>query len=101
MLSGVTHPHRSEEEHEGVRSQATAVHRPSSVTSRQGVGGSPVNSGLLDKVAALPRSLRPSIERLKASPEGTRLATGVFWSVCGAVVQRGMMLVATMMVAWS
>jgi O-antigen/teichoic acid export membrane protein len=46
-----------------------------------------------------PRILRPAYYRLKASPLGARLARGVFWSLAGAVISRGLMLLATIAVA--
>lgn len=48
-------------------------------------------------------SLRPflgyPIRRIQASPIGHRLARGVFWSMAGAVISRGLMLAATVLVA--
>ena len=40
-----------------------------------------------------------AVARVKASPLGYRLATGVFWSMAGAVISRGLMMVATICVA--
>ncbi len=37
--------------------------------------------------------------RMQASPLGYRLARGVFWSMAGAVISRGLMLAATVLVA--
>ncbi|MCL4207862.1 MAG: oligosaccharide flippase family protein [Pirellulaceae bacterium] len=42
---------------------------------------------------------RPTLARIEASPLGARLARGVFWSIAGAVISRGLMLVATIVVA--
>jgi len=39
------------------------------------------------------------IRRIQASPLGYRLARGVFWSMAGAVISRGLMLAATVLVA--
>lgn len=46
-----------------------------------------------------PVYLRPAFARIEASPLGLRLARGVFWSMAGAVISRGLMLVATVVVA--
>ncbi len=46
-----------------------------------------------------PRSLRPYWDRVDSSPIGSRLARGVFWSIAGAVISRGLMLCATVLVA--
>lgn len=46
-----------------------------------------------------PSSLQKVIEKIKASPLGYRLARGVFWSMTGAVVSRGLMLTASILVA--
>jgi len=46
-----------------------------------------------------PSFLRPVLNRIKNSPIGYRLAKGVFWSMAGAVISRGLMLVATVLVA--
>jgi O-antigen/teichoic acid export membrane protein len=46
-----------------------------------------------------PNLFRPAFERLEASPLGARLVRGVFWSIAGAVISRGLMLVATIVVA--
>ena len=39
------------------------------------------------------------IRQIKTSPLGYRLARGVFWSMAGAVISRGLMLAATVLVA--
>lgn len=49
-------------------------------------------------------SLSPSIlhsylNRIEASDLGSRLATGIFWSMSGSVISRGLMLCATIFVA--
>ena len=49
--------------------------------------------------ACCPPFLRPALNRLEASPIGYRLAKGVFWSMAGAVISRGLMLCATVLVA--
>jgi O-antigen/teichoic acid export membrane protein len=55
---------------------------------------------LSSRVAAhCPAFLRPSYDRIQASPLGPRLARGVFWSVAGTVMSRGLMLGAAMLVA--
>lgn len=46
-----------------------------------------------------PALLRPHLGRIRASPLGYRLAKGTFWSIAGAVISRGLMLVATVSVA--
>ena len=46
-----------------------------------------------------PAYLRPAFTRIETSPLGLRLARGVFWSMAGAVISRGLMLVATVVVA--
>lgn len=48
---------------------------------------------------ACPRPLRPYWDRVEASDTGSRLARGAFWSLCGAIVSRGMMLLAFILVA--
>ena len=47
----------------------------------------------------LPVFARNAAYRIKASPLGYRLANGAFWSVSGAVASKGMMLVASIVVA--
>ncbi len=46
-----------------------------------------------------PVFLRPAFNRIANSPIGSRLATGVFWSMAGAVISRGLMLAASILVA--
>lgn len=46
-----------------------------------------------------PSFLRPLFDRVENSPIGLRLASGVFWSMAGAVISRGLMLCATILVA--
>jgi O-antigen/teichoic acid export membrane protein len=46
-----------------------------------------------------PPFLRPLFNRIENSPIGYRLAKGMFWSMAGAVISRGLMLCATVMVA--
>lgn len=46
-----------------------------------------------------PAALRPTISRIEASEIGYRLATGTFWSLAGAVISRGLGIVASIMVA--
>ena len=46
-----------------------------------------------------PPFLRSAFDRIENSPIGYRLARGVFWSMAGAVISRGLMLVATVLVA--
>ena len=46
-----------------------------------------------------PPFLRPALDRIDNSPVGVRLARGVFWSMAGSVISRGMMLCATVLVA--
>jgi O-antigen/teichoic acid export membrane protein len=43
--------------------------------------------------------LQPFFKRIEASDIGIRLARGVFWSMAGAMISRGLMLVATVAVA--
>lgn len=43
--------------------------------------------------------MRPWIERLQRSPIAYRLARGTFWSLAGAVISRGLMLAASVVVA--
>ena len=49
--------------------------------------------------ACCPPFLRPAFDRIENSPIGLRLARGVFWSMAGAVISRGLMLAATVLVA--
>jgi O-antigen/teichoic acid export membrane protein len=46
-----------------------------------------------------PSALHPMLRRVEASDIGSRFAKGVFWSVAGTVVSRGLMLAATILVA--
>ncbi len=46
-----------------------------------------------------PAAVHPFIKRIEASDIGSRLATGTFWSMTGAVISRGMMLAASILVA--
>jgi len=46
-----------------------------------------------------PDILHPALNRVEASPIGYRLAKGTFWSMVGAVISRGLMLVASVCVA--
>jgi hypothetical protein len=46
-----------------------------------------------------PRLLRPYWDRVEASDIGTRLSRGIFWSMAGSVISRGLMLCATVLVA--
>jgi len=46
-----------------------------------------------------PDFLRPLFDRVENSPIGFRLASGVFWSMAGSVISRGLMLCATVLVA--
>jgi O-antigen/teichoic acid export membrane protein len=49
--------------------------------------------------ACIPSSLHPFLKRVENSGTGSRLARGVFWSVAGTVISRGLMLLATIAVA--
>lgn len=49
--------------------------------------------------ACCPSALRPTLARIEASEIGYRLAKGTFWSMAGAVISRGLMLVASVVVA--
>jgi len=46
-----------------------------------------------------PAAAHPFLTRIEASDIGSRLARGVFWSMAGAVISRGLMLCATVLVA--
>jgi len=46
-----------------------------------------------------PPFLRPAFDRVANSPIGYRLASGVFWSIAGAVISRGLTLAALVLVA--
>lgn len=43
--------------------------------------------------------LRPIISRIENSPIGYRLAKGVFWSMVGSMISRGLMMCSTVLVA--
>lgn len=49
--------------------------------------------------ALCPRFLRASLARIEASPFGSRLARGTFWNLAGALISRGMTLLASILVA--
>lgn len=49
--------------------------------------------------ACSPSAVHPFLNRIKASDVGTRLARGIFWSMLGTVISRGLMLCATVLVA--
>lgn len=49
--------------------------------------------------ACSPSAVHPLFKRIEASDVGSRLARGVFWSVAGSVISRGLMLCATVLVA--
>jgi len=49
--------------------------------------------------AYCPRALSSVLARVVSSEIGYRLAKGVFWSMAGAVISRGLMLAATVFVA--
>lgn len=49
--------------------------------------------------ACCPAVLRPSLDRIEKSEIGYRLAKGTFWSMAGAVISRGLMLAASVLVA--
>jgi O-antigen/teichoic acid export membrane protein len=49
--------------------------------------------------ACCPSILQPTLARIEASEIGYRLAKGTFWSMAGAVISRGLMLVASVFVA--
>ena len=46
-----------------------------------------------------PSFLRPAFTHIENSPIGYRLAKGIFWSMAGAVISRGLMLTASVLVA--
>lgn len=50
-------------------------------------------------LACCPSFLRPALDRIEKSPIGYRLARGVFWSMAGSFISRGLMLVAMILVA--
>jgi len=45
-----------------------------------------------------PATLHPLLKRIESSAVGSRLARGVFWSMAGAVISRGLMLCASVLV---
>ena len=47
----------------------------------------------------VPYFLRPHLDRLQASPLAYRLVRGAFWSLAGAVISRGLGLLASILVA--
>jgi O-antigen/teichoic acid export membrane protein len=49
--------------------------------------------------ACTPSAVHPFLKRIEVSDVGSRLARGVFWSMAGAVISRGLMLCATVLVA--
>lgn len=49
--------------------------------------------------AYCPDFLRPTLERIESSEIGNRLAKGAFWSIAGALISRGLMLIASIFVA--
>lgn len=60
--------------------------------------GNRLNVKSLLSIYCIP-SLRPALDRVVNSPLGHRLAKGVFWSMAGSVISRGLMFVATILVA--
>lgn len=50
-------------------------------------------------LAVAPAFLKPYLARLESSPLGHRLARGAFWSLTGAVISRGLGLLASILVA--
>ena len=46
-----------------------------------------------------PSTLRPTLDRIEASEIGSRFAKGTIWSMAGAVISRGLMLIASIFVA--
>jgi O-antigen/teichoic acid export membrane protein len=49
--------------------------------------------------ACCPSPLRPLLDRIERSPTGYRMARGIFWSTCGAVVSRALLLLASFFMA--
>ena len=49
--------------------------------------------------SACPRQLLPYWNRVESSPLGSRMVRGAFWSLGGAVISRGLMLIASILVA--
>ncbi|MDR4503337.1 MAG: oligosaccharide flippase family protein [Candidatus Scalindua sp.] len=59
-----------------------------------------VNMGVKKAIfTCCPSVVHPFLNRIKASDVGSRLARGVFWSMAGAVISRGLMLAASVLVA--
>lgn len=60
-----------------------------------------MSSMLLKNLAytCTPTAIHPFFKRIEASNVGSRLAHGVFWSMAGSVISRGLMLCATVLVA--
>lgn len=50
-------------------------------------------------MTALPAAIRSSVDRLRTSPLGVRLARGALWSVVGAIASRGVTLASSFVVA--
>lgn len=46
-----------------------------------------------------PKALQPYLDRFASSDVGLRLAKGAFWSLVGALVSRGLMLLASILIA--
>ncbi len=46
-----------------------------------------------------PSAVHPFLRRIESSNVGSRLASGVFWSMAGAMISRGLMLLASILVA--
>lgn len=46
-----------------------------------------------------PDVLRPTLDKIESSEVGYRVAKGAFWSMAGAVISRGLMLIASIFVA--
>lgn len=65
--------------------------------SRPGVMGKNILLNYLYN--ACPRHLLPYWDRVESSPIGSRIAQGAFWSIGGAVISRGLMLLASIIVA--
>lgn len=57
-----------------------------------------LNSSALAE-AVFPAALRPYWERVRSSAIGARLVVGAFWSIAGAMISRGLTLLATVVVA--
>ncbi len=50
-------------------------------------------------IGQVPDFLNPYVERIQASPVGSRLARGAFWSFFGAIISRGLSLISSVLVA--